>query len=142
MTPNWKEIEAALLTAYTEQAPLYAQALALANDLSTLMSESGKTEQGLQSLAELMQQIAAMDAGMASHREQWLVARRKAGAPLAATMKQVTELIEQLRTTISELEKLAIAKRDQLIPQMDGVVRSRQMKRAYASASTYGSAGS
>jgi cell division septum initiation protein DivIVA len=138
MTPNWQEIEATLLAAYSEEGPCYAQALIVADQLAGFTSEPLQTEQTLVGLADLMRQIGAIDERVAPIREQWMAAKRQAGPQLAAAMKYVTRLIEQLRTKINELEKLATAKRDQLVPQMDGLLRSRQMKRAYASAEKYG----
>ena len=81
-----------------------------------------------------MDQIAERNLAIEHLRQQWLDSLQKPGPLLDAALKTMTQLIKCLAGRVRELENLASTSKDQLAPQLDDIMRSRQMQRAYATA--------
>jgi hypothetical protein len=131
MTPNWQEIDAILCAAYRDEAQCYSDALALTNQLPSSLPDQDGIAPVLQRITEIMNKTAEIDNTISACRQQWRAAKREPSPALAAALQEITSLIEKLQMKIAELEKQATAKRDLLIPQMDSMLRIRQMQRAY-----------
>jgi hypothetical protein len=134
MREDWQRTEALLGAAFQQQADVYAEALTLADDLLTAWEPGIDPGPPLQHISGLMAQIASSNAAFAQHRLQWQQSGRKPEPKLQSTMQSVTQLIERLADRIRALERLASTYKDQLIPELDNMVRARQMQRAYATA--------
>src|SRR5262249_31441049 len=114
MTPNWHDVDTILCAAYRDQARCYSDALTLADQLPGSLSDDDGAGHILQRIAELMNKTAEIDRTIAGCRQEWKAAKRDPSPVLAAALKEITILVERLQAKIAELEKQAIAKRDQL----------------------------
>jgi hypothetical protein len=134
MREDWQRTEALLGAAFQQQADVYAEALTLADDLLAAWQPGIDPGPVLQKIGAFMAQIASSNAAIAQQRLQWQQSGRKPEPKLQSTMQSVTQLIERLANRIRELEHRASTYKDQLIPELDNLVRARQMQRAYATA--------
>jgi hypothetical protein len=134
MSNGANEIENRLRESYEQQAASYAQALIVAESLLANWQPGQNVPETLGQINSIMDQIAVRNRAIEGLRQQWLDNRQKPGPLLDAALKKMTQFIERLAGRIRELEKLASACKDQLAPQLDDMMRGRQMQRAYATA--------
>jgi hypothetical protein len=126
--------EAALCAAYQKEAECYARALALCDDLSGTLRQGESIDIKLEQVLSVLNEVAETERGVAGHKRVWEESGRQPGAQLLAVLARVSELIERLAARIREVEKEAAQQRSGLIPELDAVIRSQQMQRAYGSA--------
>jgi hypothetical protein len=134
VTTDWQELETVLAAAYAEEARLYGQALALAEQLGPNLPEAEPTRETLRQMDAVLSQTAAVDATIAASRQQWVESGRRPGPAMAEALQQVAGLIERLQARVGAVEQVAKAHRDRLFPELERLARGRQMQRAYAAA--------
>lgn len=135
MTPSWQHIQQELCEAYQRQAAIYTEALEVADHLETTWQQGGDGAGALEQIQALMEPIVQSAAAIAEPRRAWLQSGRTADPPLAAALAQVTGLIQRLQTRIAALEAQATVQIKQLAPELDQLLRGRQMQRAYTAVS-------
>jgi hypothetical protein len=123
-----RSAEMLLLTAYREQATLYASALRCA--------EQGRDGVGElpNGLVGILDKIAAVDARIDETKSWWLQTNQKAGPELRTALDEVTGLIDRLAGYVRAAESAAAASRQALTPALDAAARGVQMRRAYGAA--------
>jgi len=134
MSEDWHHTEAMLSAAFQQQAAIYTEALSVAEELLSAWQPGIDPGPALKKISGLMARIANGNAMIAQKRQQWQHSGRKPEPSLQSAMQSVTQLIERLADRIRTLECLASAYKDRLIPELDSIVRARQMQKAYATA--------
>ncbi len=126
--------ESVLLAAYTAMSDRYARALALANGLADAFHQPDRGPAQLEQLCAVLDDVAAMEAGVRETRDHWDAAGSRPGAELRDTLDQVARQIAQLLELVRSVERVAESQRTALEPQIDAAALSHRMHRAYSSA--------
>jgi hypothetical protein len=134
MNPVVSSTEEALCAAYQRQAACYVQAIDVAENLLAAWKPGIDPAAALEQIKAIMEQVATINTSIATPRQQWQQKGGQATPALSAAFKSITGLIERLAQRIRELELLASACQSQLVPELDNLLRGRQMQRAYAAA--------
>jgi hypothetical protein len=134
MNEVWQQIEQVLGAAYERQAASYAEALHRAEALLAAWQRGDEAKDALPQIHALVEQIAQSSAAIAAPRQQWLQSGQQPGTALRTALETVTAQIECLRQRIRELELWASAQKNRLAPELDLLVRGRQMRQAYGAA--------
>jgi|SRR5579862_2286594 len=132
MKMDFRQAEEALRESYEQQAVSYAHALALAESLLANWKPGNDVTATLQRIAELMTDVAARNADMQSLQQHMVKNSARPRPRLDAVLQSTAELIARLADRICQLEKLATNCKNQLAPELDAMLRGRQMRRAYA----------
>jgi ABC-type transporter Mla subunit MlaD len=132
MNQDCLQTEEALRESYEQQAATYAHALHLAEGLLANWKPGNDVTATLQKIAGLMADVAERNAAIQSLRQHLLENSAKPGPQLDAVLQSTASLIARLADRICQLERLATTCKNQLAPEMDGMLRGRQMQRAYA----------
>lgn len=131
MTAAPAAIEPLLVQAYRDEAALYTQALPVAEALGAAEPQAEALESPLAHLQMLLSEVAVIEARIALAKQTWLKAERQPGPELAGAINRVAELIQRLLAPIQRAEREATAQKQRLAPELDALVRGRQMLRAY-----------
>jgi hypothetical protein len=131
---NWQQIENSLCAAYQQQTAVYARALNIVEDLRATWRPDTDPNDALRAVADLMEQVAGLNAANDDLRQRWQQSARQPGTALADALLNMRTAIERLSSRIGDLEGLAKASKDQLVPELDRLLRGRQMQQAYAPA--------
>jgi hypothetical protein len=123
--------EALLCQAYREEADHYTQALALAEDLSRALHEELGADAQLHTLAVHLDQVAVIEARIATTKQAWQKKGQKPGTELKKVLEQVAEQLERLARCLHGAEQEALRQKIALAPRLDSVIRGQQMRRAY-----------
>jgi hypothetical protein len=123
--------EAALCQAFREQADRYRSALALADDLPAALRRGDDVSGRLAEVMALLDEVAAGEARLAPARGLWQRSGSAPGPELRALIADVTDLVDRLARTLGEAEQEVARRRQSLAPQLDALIRGRQMRRAY-----------
>jgi hypothetical protein len=123
--------EAALCSAYRDQAGHYRQAVALAESLPALIHTGDDHSECLGRVMALLAEVATIEEGTRAAKEQWARAGGRPGAELRAVLIEVTHLIERLARSLAEAEREAAERHGRLAPEIDTLIRGRAMRRAY-----------
>jgi hypothetical protein len=134
MSQDGPPTEQVLCAAYERQAADYAAALRLADDLLADRQQDGNPGTGMARLHALVENIARTNAALAGPRQEWLQSGRKPGPLLDAALQTVARLIRDLGDRVRDLEQRVTARQNQLVPELDRLLRGRQMQQAYATA--------
>jgi hypothetical protein len=126
-----QQAEAALIDAYRRQAESYAGAGPVLEELTAGLREGRDVEEALARLARLFQGVAAVDAEVAAAKQVWQQEGGKPGPELEGLLARNRALVEQLLERVRTAEGEAAARRDALLPQLDGLARAHHMQRAY-----------
>jgi hypothetical protein len=120
MTAAAPSPEAALCAAYREQAALYRQAAALAEQDGLL-----------DAVWALVAEAAAIEERIGPAKESWTRRGDKPGPELRAVLADVAQRIGHLTRRLGEAEREALARQRELVPQLDALIRARAMRAAY-----------
>lgn len=131
MSPAALGPEAALCSAYRDQADRYRQAVALAECLPELIRAGDEYSERLGRVTALLAEVATIEEGARAAKEAWARAGGKPGAELRAVLTEVTHLIERLARSLAAAEQEAAARQARLAPEIDALIRGRAMRRAY-----------
>jgi hypothetical protein len=123
--------ESLLSEAYREEAELYRQALTAGSEVLAALQRGDNMENRLQQLLSFLDQVGAIEARVTLVKAQWQEAACKPGPQLKEIMTQVGQLVERLQACIQQAESLARARKSQLEPELDALIRGSQMQRAY-----------
>lgn len=128
MTAVADDLEQRLCACYERQLAHYDRAHAL---VAEQQSADEVSDAWLPALNEALDQIAALDAEAATDRERWRQGGRPAGPLLRSVLSRLAERIRTLHGRVEESMTQMQARRRQLLPELDGVVRQQQMLQAY-----------
>ncbi len=117
--------------AFVRQADCYARAVPLAAELAEACGRGEHPDDRLRRVLELLDEVAASEAGIASEKRRWEQEGRRAGVALRGVMARAADLIRQLAGHLRTIEESARARRDVLAAELDACNRRRQMQRAY-----------
>lgn len=119
------DLEQRLLTNYRQQAAHYERALRL------LDSEADRDAR-IQDVVIILQQIAEMDAALAEDKTAWRQTNRQAGTELRTLLDTLAVQIRTLSECVEQHMVQVAARKAQLAPALDEVMRQRTMLKAYA----------
>jgi hypothetical protein len=131
MSPAAPPPEAALCSCYREQAERYREAVALAESLPALLRAGEHHAERLDRVMRLLAEVAGIEERTRLPKKQWGRAGGRLGDELRAVLTEVTHLIGRLAQSLAAAEQEASARQAELVPQVDGVIRARAMRRAY-----------
>lgn len=134
MSAPIRELEAELLLIYHKQVALYRRLLAVSDGIDRDFSGSGTTDDQLQGMNSIMQEISELDAMSLDTRETWRQAGGRPAGELAALLKEVEGLILQVLQRMNNAEKQALSAKERLSPKLSSETRRRRMTAAYQSA--------
>jgi len=135
---NPTDLETRLVTAYRNEAACYSEALQAARDLDAALRQGQNQNVPLERMLALFDRIAVIEADMSECKRLWQQSSRRPGPELQAVLFQVEDLIQAMRGCVVAAEQQARAVSDRLAPQLDQLVRGRQMQRAYGGAMARG----
>jgi hypothetical protein len=125
------ELEEILVAAYRRQAGCYTQALELAHSIDAAVRLGQDQGPPMQHLITVLDEVAAIDADASDARQLWQRSSRRPGPELQAVLDQVANLIQALHACVGSAAQHARAETERLAPQLDRLVRGRQMQAAY-----------
>ena len=128
------DLEATLCQAYREQAVLYDRVLSLADSLTASLHRGEDVTGSLSQVMALLGEAAAVEARMGPSRKLWEDKHAPAGPELTAVVAEVRAQVERLAQWVAEAEGEAKAQQEQLVPQIDALLRIQERQRAYRSA--------
>jgi hypothetical protein len=131
MTPAALAPEAVLCACYRDQAERYREAIAIAESLPALLRAGEEHVERLDQVMRLLAEVADAEEEVRTVKEQWVRGGGRLGDELRAVLIEVTHLVERLARSLAAAEQEAAARQAELAPQIDGVIRSRAMRRAY-----------
>jgi hypothetical protein len=131
MTEISPDLEPILCDSYRRQALCYRQSLELAVAIQSALEQGQEVQRELEALAVSMQEISKTEAETKEARQTWDRSGKKPGSELQSLLGEVAHLIRELLARIGEAEKHAQLQADRLGPQLDQLIRSQQMRRAY-----------
>jgi hypothetical protein len=131
MTDSGPDLEAILCDSYRQQATCYRQSLELAAAIQSAMEQGQQAQSELEALAASMQEVSNIEAETKEARQIWERSGKKPGSELQTALAEVAYLIQELLARIGDAEKHAQLQADRLAPQLDQLIRSQQMRRAY-----------
>jgi hypothetical protein len=117
-------LEQRLLAGYRGQASQYERALHL---IATHKAE----KEWAPELLNILQVLAALDAGMANDKAAWRVSGRVPGAELRTLLDHLAGQIRALAGHVDGQVADLLARKERLVPEMDGFIRQRSMLQAY-----------
>jgi len=129
MTPPTPET--AICSAYREQVECYRRAAEMAEPLAGLIREGEDHSQRLESVLGLLAEAASIEERIRPLMEHWARAGGRPEPQLRAILTEATHRIEYLARSLAEAEREAAQRHAELVPQIDTVIRSRRMRRAY-----------
>jgi hypothetical protein len=138
MNAAWQKIEHLLFEAYQGQVVDYTQALLLAENLLAAWKPGVDPTGTLQQIQTIMDKVAASNAAILKARRQWQESGKTPGAALAEALQLVAQKMQRLADRIRQLQDLALAQKNKIVPELESLLRGRQMQRAYATATRKG----
>ena len=127
------DLEATLCQAFREQATLYDRALSLADSLTPSLRRGEDVTDTLGQVVALLEQVSVLETRLALSWKLWEKKGRQPGPELTAVLAEVRGLAERLSHWVAEAEGEAKAQQQQIVPQLDALIRLRKMQRAYGS---------
>lgn len=134
-TPVNAELEQLLCTAWSEEAAMYADALALARSLPTSPDTPVDTSSALQKLDRLLADIAAKHAHVREIQHQWEVRGGQPTPQMETTIDSLRSNLTQLMEIIQKAETAAAERQQKLRPELNQEVATHRMRTAYQHAS-------
>jgi hypothetical protein len=125
------ELEQVLAAGYRRQASCYAQALQMARTVEAAVQLGEDQGPPMQHLIAVLDEVAAIEADMSAAKQLWQRSARRPGPELQAALDQVAGLIQALQACVGSAAQHARAETERLAPQLDRLVRGRQMQTAY-----------
>ncbi len=126
--------EEQLCQAYQEQVVFYSQALGEAEQIVQAVGQGEDVTGRLQNLAGIAAEVGNLENRLGSWQKQWQQVGRQPGPQLAALLRQVAGLIEQVLQCLAQAEQETTLRVGALVPELDLLARSRQMQQAYNTA--------
>lgn len=126
------DLEMTLLSAYRDEAGLYAQAVVLA--VQAVPAGDVVEPPWLPNVLDLLARVGAIEQHIAGTKAEW---RRLGHVPsneLQVILAEVARHIETLSAVIGNATRAVEARRDALAPQLEGLSRFSQGQQAYARA--------
>jgi hypothetical protein len=99
------EVEKALSQAYETELELYGRALSLAEQLEQGLPAGRIQDSYWQQLADVIGEVAHVEAGISDAKAAWRVAGGEPGPQLRATLTLITRQIERLSSLIGRAER-------------------------------------
>jgi ABC-type transporter Mla subunit MlaD len=127
------DLEATLCQAFREQATLYDRALSLADSLTASLRRGEDVTDSLGQVVALLGQVSDLEARLAPSWKLWEKRARQPCPELTAVLAEVQGLAQRLSHWVAEAEGEAKAQQQQIVPQLDALIRLREMRRAYGS---------
>lgn len=126
--------EEQLCQAYQEQVAFYSRALDEAEQIVQAVGQGADVTWRLQNLAGIAAEVGSLESRLGGWQKQWQQGGRQPGRQLAALLRQVAELIEQVLHCLAQAEQETTLRVGALVPELDLLARSRQMQQAYNTA--------
>lgn len=126
-------LSAELDAAYRAEAAIYMQALRLAEQWFSGSPEAG--EPVLARITELLAEVQGIEDRLTLVKTQWRYRGCNPSGALADTLSEVADLIRKLQAQLDRVRQQTQQHKDELAPELDDVIRSQQMRRAYGDAS-------
>jgi hypothetical protein len=82
----------------------------------------------------LLDEVAAAETRLAPLRDLWRRGGTRPGPELCRVLAAVAERIERLARSLAGAEQEATRRQQGLAPQLDALIRGREMRRAYGGA--------
>lgn len=138
-------LAAELEAAYRAEAALYTQALHLAEQWFCETPEAGEPENAkgpvplsgervLARITELLAEVQGIEDHLAAVKTQWHDSASSPSGALADTLAQVADIIRNLQAQLDRVGRHTRQRKNELAPELDGVIRSEHMRRAYGDA--------
>ena len=131
---NAPSIEQELHSALLNEAECYERAVAVVERLDAQLAAGGDGEALVRELHGWLEKTAAIQSTTAPARQAWQAAGERSGPELRSILDRVAGLLQRLMAMVQAVERTAQARRDQLLPELDNVVRGQRMQRAYGGA--------
>ncbi len=125
-------LEEVLAAAYRREAACYSRALQATGNIDEAL-RAGRSAP-LEELLALFDEVTRIEAEIKEAKQQWQRLGAAPGPVLQGVCAQVAGLIQNLRAWAGAAEQQARAVSDRLLPQLDRLVRGRQMQSAYRGA--------
>lgn len=131
MIPNDVDQAAILFTAYQQEAECYAQALRLADDLPAALQQGEDSAEKMRQVLACFNEVRAIEDRIAETKQHWIDDGQRPDDEFKAVLDRITDLLERLSARLQEAEQQAAARKISLIPELDSLIRTQQMQRAY-----------
>jgi hypothetical protein len=131
MTDADAAVQDALCAAYREEAGCYGEMLRLLEGLPDFFRDGQGGDDRLRQAVTVLEKVQAIEAGVGATKQQWDSSRRKPGPALSTALKSLGEVLAKLLHVVGQAEQAATAQQGRLAPELDVLVRVRQMQRAY-----------
>lgn len=131
---NAPSIEQELRAALLNEAECYEHAAAVVERLEAQLAAGGDGEALVRELHGWLAKTAAIQSSTAPARQAWQAAGARPGPELRSILDRVGGLLQRLMALVQAVERNAQVRRDQLLPELDAVVRGHRMQRAYGGA--------
>jgi hypothetical protein len=125
MTAALVALENRLLGAFQEQLRHYDRALSIVEQSARASND------WVHALNAALQDIISLDAGMAHDKLAWRQSGRSPGKELAAVLDLLAQRIRLLSESIDRQVAELQARKQQLLPEIDGFIKERRMLQAY-----------
>ena len=127
--------EQALGAAFEQQRTHYSQALRQMQDLlEDLEQGTDQIEEKMAQIGITLNRVKAVDQNVKAEKERWTLSKAKPSPHLRSLMEEVTSLIRQLLDRSASAEKLAEARKSQILPAMARRSHSQKVQQAYQQA--------
>jgi hypothetical protein len=136
MNDSASSAEGTLCAAYKEETGHYTQALQMADALATALQQGQGFEDKVRQIVVQLDEIARLEALIAEPKRHWQQSGRKPAGEFKNVLAQVTQLIERLADKIRAAEQMASLRQQCLVPELDSLIRGKQMRSAYGAAIT------
>ncbi len=124
-------LDAVLTAAYTEEAELYAQALALAEQMAHEDPRGERVDALLTRVRAFLGQVETIEERLAAAKAQWQQEGQRPSGALAETLARVAGLIHRMQDYLNGARVHAELQKQELAPALDDCIRQQQMRRAY-----------
>ncbi len=128
MSPAYSD---ALLEAYRTEANLFRQALGLGAEVLAALQQGHDAREHVQRLLDLVAQTGEIETKAGSLHAQTQDSQQERTPAIEEAIQLVLQLSQRLQACIQEAEGVARARKSQLEPQLDALIRASQMQRAY-----------
>lgn len=136
MTRAPAELEKRLITGYRRQAERYALAQRIVEEQVDDVFDPVASESWVNRLGSVLREVAALDADLAGDKDAWRKAGFVAGPELNALLELIAATIQHISQGIDRHLTTLMARRDRLLPEIDGFIRQRKMMQAYGTRSS------
>jgi hypothetical protein len=131
VNPSEQSADELFLASFGRQAECYERALALAEQFSAV-SRAGETRiELIAAIAEIVRDVSRLQQDAAEERKRSPTAAPQPDSRLQSAVNRVATLIQRLAERMREAEMILQGRKTQLGPELDLIIRSCQMQKAY-----------